>query len=520
MNIAEKLAAEIGEEKPVSHQRTQAAPAVDGIFRRANGVSTIQVLDRLGISHHESNRGEMATCPGCGEEGALVCKDGGLKCLHDRCAHAGPKGMPGFRSNVDLVAHVQQLEPKRAASAICEWFDVDLAASDRASRDEDYLPEPPEGLFDEEPVAKEPPRDPFIGRFEFLSDTTLLSAPPPRRYLLKRCGVGFLPQGKAGMLVGAGGVGKTLFECQLALSVALGRAFLGVLTVAEPGPVLLALAEEEPEEIHRRLHAAAASMGLSRDERLTATRAIVALAMAGTNVALTSGDGKGNVDTTATRDWLWHHIEQARVDWKLIVLDPLSRWAGNDVEKDSHAATRFVETVESFTKAPGNPTVLVAHHSNKGSRRVDAPMGGAEASRGATALTDGVRWVANLDADGPHVVAVRVTKNNYAPPSDPIYLLRDLDHGGALRPMSAAELADHEEARQQSKPRRGGREPVSDAILDERIRQAVEKHGPQPSLAALKRCGVRGNDQRLTERATLLGAIGCVSAESKGRAEA
>jgi len=362
--------------------------------------------------------------------------------------------------------------------------------------------EPPPGRFDDDE-----PASPFADRFRWADGALLLTKPAPRKYLLRDGRDGVLPLGKVGLVVAAGGVGKTLVECQFALSVALGLPLFGVFAVEHPGAVLLGLGEEDADEIHRRLYSAAGAMGLSREQREEAARRIVPLAMAGVNVALTSGDGNGNVGTTATRDRLLECLKGADTDWSLIILDPLSRWAGNDVEKDNHAATRFIEVAEELTQVRGSPTVLVAHHSNKLSRGRDAGPGKAESARGASALTDGARWVANLDPEGDDVVVFRVTKSNYARKPVPLYLLRDSDFGGAPRRMSDVELEEHRAAQAEEKPRQAGRTRVTDAELDDRIRAVVATHGKRGSIREFKRLGLKGEDGRLYERARALGVL-------------
>lgn len=156
LSAADKLRAELGEpeKKSTPAPKSGTRPvAGDGLFTKANAVDTMRVLDHLGIEHSASNRGEMAVCPGCGEDGALVCSGGGLKCLHDRCAGAGPKGNPGFRSNVDLVAHVQQVDNVGAAKTICGWFGIELPQPKSAPEHEYFNEEPPEWLADPEVVA-------------------------------------------------------------------------------------------------------------------------------------------------------------------------------------------------------------------------------------------------------------------------------------------------------------------------------------------------------------------------------
>ena len=88
--------------------------------------------------------------------------------------------------------------------------------------------------------------------------------------------------------------------------------------------------------------------------------------------------------------------------WSLIIFDPASRFLPKDAEIDNAAATAFIRECERFTDLTGNPTVLISHHVNKSS------INGAKifseendstqsASRGASGLVDGARFVINID---------------------------------------------------------------------------------------------------------------------------
>jgi hypothetical protein len=295
--------------------------------------------------------------------------------------------------------------------------------------------------------------DPFADRWKTLGEwgSDWLSTPPPeRRWLLERV----LPLGKVGMLVAAGGVGKTMALVQLALSVATGREWLDHFGTPNPGHVLLALGEEDEGEIRRRMYNAACAMCLTDEQKRVAADRIVALPLAGTSVALTESDGRSTTES-ATLHALRKRLDGAAHDWRLIILDPLSRFAGCDTEKDNNAATRFIEVVESLAMSKGGPTVLLAHHTNKASRLQESESTTANA-RGASALTDGVRWVANLDREGDGLAKIAVTKNNYELCGPSLTLVR-MD-GGVLRAEKPAELEQRvkaESAKTDNKPRNG-----------------------------------------------------------------
>lgn len=322
---------------------------------------------------------------------------------------------------------------------------------------EDYLP-PEDAPDPSEERPKGPPGDPpgeepgALGKaWGWLGERGWPEGnPPPRRWLLQRPAApeeesahprGFLPLGKVGMLAAAGGAGKTMALAQLAVSVVTGRDWLGHYTVpAESrGPVLLALGEEDEEEVQRRLYDIREGLDLSPGEWTDLKRGLMILPLAGVPVQLVSAqDRNGKPEETPFFHELRRRIEGAGVDWRLLVLDPLSRWAGPETETDNFAATRFVAAVESLSQVPGNPTVLLAHHTTKAARRgLDA--GEATAARGASALTDGVRWVANLlKPEGSSLPHLSLVKSNYTAPAPDVVLKRG--EGGVLRALTRQEL--------------------------------------------------------------------------------
>lgn len=340
-------------------------------------------------------------------------------------------------------------------------------ASEKPGKSEDVASLAAAGEFDpgdRELVSKPPPPpDPFEGRWVPVSDRTDSEgrhwlaedrAPLPPRYLLTRwreahdgkpgAWVGAVPLGRVGMLAAGGGQGKSWALCQLALCVAAGVDWLGTFKVVKEGRVLLALAEEEEEELQRRLYYGARALGLGTQQRDTAADRIVALPMAGRAVALTYSPaelqaqghvpGLGQLPETEFAQAIRAKLATAD-DWRLIVLDPISRFAGPDVEVDNAAATRFVQTLESLTRAPGNPTLMVAHHTAKATRGEGSAGSEAGAARGASGLTDAVRWQANLvpvtgEADYLELVP---SKSNYAKVGARV-LLKRAEHG-ELKPV-------------------------------------------------------------------------------------
>jgi regulatory protein RepA len=327
--------------------------------------------------------------------------------------------------------------------------------------------------------------------------------PPQRSWLLTgtvegKDGAGILPLGKVGMIAAAGSAGKSWLTIQLALAVATGSEWAG-LQVASPGRVLLALGEEEAEEAQRRLYFAAKALGLDADARAQAAKRIWLLPLAGRQVALT-GDAPSartapspvgehdSADGLPVTPLFWELVQRleegagtpAFEPWRLVVLDPLSRFAGLEVEADSAQATRFVQAVERLA-APkhGRPTVLLTHHTNKASRKdgqsTASDAAAATASRGSSALTDGVRWQASLEPmkryeGAPELVTLNVVKNNYGRYPGETFLVR-LEQG-ALRVATQDEWTRWKDA-----DRKAQAEKLADK---KRTQEAAKAEGTPP----------------------------------------
>ena len=317
---------------------------------------------------------------------------------------------------------------------------------------EDFRAEPPvstEGNV--ESAARDPAAEPMVAQGAWLDRvapcvTEWFSTPPPRRSWLLRDSrandSGVLPRGKVGLVLAEGGAGKTMALCQLALAVASHEPapWVGCFTVPEQGRVLLLLGEEDADEVRRRLYNARRATGAPLPE----PRSIIVVPLAGLPCPMVEADDRGLPIDAPFLTWVRAYMKDAG-PFALVIVDPLSRFAGLDAEVDNAAATRFVQALESIASDSG-ATVVVAHHTNKLARGGGARMSGASA-RGSSAIVDGVRWAAALsserleasDGDHPELVTLSIVKSNYARKAAPVTLRRDSDNGGALVPISEAE---------------------------------------------------------------------------------
>jgi RecA-family ATPase len=289
-------------------------------------------------------------------------------------------------------------------------------------------------------------------------------APGPRKALLEVPTEDgpkmFLPSGKTAMLVAPGGTGKTSILTQLALSIATGKKWLDTFEVASPGRVLLALGEEDADEMHRRIYYSARLMDLDADARQAAYSNLHVMPMYGANCGFVADQAlamPGEIETGESAFYTqFKALLKERGPWEAIIIDPASRIMGADAEIDNAKATRFVELLERLTKAPGNPTVLIAHHTNKAATR--EARTDQTAARGSSALTDGVRWQVNMDrCEMPGALAdrnradLRLVKTNYGPRVKALGLIRDRD---GWRPATKYELQEEKTARDAEKTKK------------------------------------------------------------------
>lgn len=283
-------------------------------------------------------------------------------------------------------------------------------------------------------------------------DRYLTTNPAARRWLLKDLVV----LGKVGAIVAPGGSSKSQWLLQLAVGVASGLPVAEHWEIGEPGGVLVFFAEDDDDEIHRRIKRIVDHFKLTGNAAQLAgiEDRLYAYSTIGTDTLLTKRENTGEVSSTSIVRRVTALADQIE-NLKLIIIDPASRFRGGE-ENSNEDATRFVEALETLAKHTG-ATVLIAHHTNKGSYGGDGDPGQG-ASRGASALTDGLRWQMNLSRpsdkqlggigvakeQASRYVAATVTKTNYSAFPAPVILER-LDDG-YLTAVTAAQAQQRAES--------------------------------------------------------------------------
>lgn len=329
-----------------------------------------------------------------------------------------------------------------------------------------------------------------------------LSTPPPlRRWLLKDLVV----LGKVGAVVAPGGSSKSQWMLQLGVSVATGIPLADHWEVGETGGVLVFFAEDDDDEIHRRVHRIKNHLTMAGHGRALATldMHMFIFSTIGTDTLLTKKGMTGEVSATIAVDRIAALAAQVP-DLRLIVIDPASRFRGGE-ENSNEDATRFVEALENLARQT-SATVMLAHHANKNSASTGEVSQGA--SRGASALTDGLRWQMNMnrpteaqanafglpkDALSSYVAAT-VTKTNYSAIPAPVLLERGPD--GYLSAVNATQARNNAEQKAIVAVLR---------VLDEQpkpisARRLEDDHGGIKNTLKMSKQSVRGALQRATER--------------------
>ena len=207
---------------------------------------------------------------------------------------------------------------------------------------------------------------------------------------------GFIPLGTAGLLAAMGDAGKGILTLDLALKVALPKPEGGIVDdgplcmgarVVATGPVVILAAEDDRDEIHRRLER------LDTEHRRPNNLYLVPLPNAGGPLPI--------VKTSSTQgpfitpEWEALRAQLVELAPKLIVLDPLASFVHADINADPAAGAFVTGTLASLATETG-AAVLVCHHMAKSRQPMTTPEEARSMIRGSSALVDGVRFAIAL----------------------------------------------------------------------------------------------------------------------------
>ena len=218
--------------------------------------------------------------------------------------------------------------------------------------------------------------------------------PPKRIWLVRHT----FPLASVGILAAMGDAGKGMLALDLGVKVASNpegfdfnngamEAFGN--NIEEHGTVVIFSAEDDKDEIHRRLHSI--DIGLNRKDPVCKKRLIIIpLPNAGGPVPLVTPGRNGPEASTLffeVRDQL-----RELDDLKLIIFDPMTSFVAADINADP-AVGAFTTGLLSSLATETGALVLICHHMAKGNadRNVKTPEQARNMIRGTSAIVDGVR---------------------------------------------------------------------------------------------------------------------------------
>lgn len=215
-----------------------------------------------------------------------------------------------------------------------------------------------------------------------------------------------IPAGPVSILSGDGGTGKTIIALQLAVARALARDWLSFPAV--PGRTLYVSAEDDHDELLRRLEKVARYYGADRAD----LSKIGFLDCTESDAMLGAKDGAGNILATPSYRKLQENI--ADFQPSLVILDTLADVFGGD-EIVRTQARQFVSLVRRLG-GKSCTALMLAHPSLSG-------MASGSGTSGSTGWSNSTRSRAYLEAnrsgDGRTLV---FKKTNYGPPGTGVKL--------------------------------------------------------------------------------------------------
>lgn len=227
---------------------------------------------------------------------------------------------------------------------------------------------------------------------------------------------GLIPMGTVTLLSGDGGTGKSLLALQLCVSSAISRPWIGCAVKA--GRSLYLSAEDDVDELHRRLATIAACEGVALGE----LHNLHVMPLAGEDALLAVLDrDSGQMAETE----LFTAVEIAIADVRpcLVVVDNLADVFGGN-ENVRSEARQFVNMLRRWAIEYHMAILVLAHPSLSG-------LASGSGSSGSTAWSNSVRSRLYLEreknqADGwpedPDARSLKVMKSNYAAIGDVIRL--------------------------------------------------------------------------------------------------
>ena len=280
-----------------------------------------------------------------------------------RIVEAGAKEA-GAKTTLTLKIPSTKEEKWDAADALDEGFDIEKFIKSQESKIKK-----PISLLDDSLIINKY----FIGR------------PPEQKFLIADT----IPLGVPCVFAAAGDSGKGMMTLDLAMKIASGtpmqNSFGG--TVSEHGDVILITAEDDKDEMHRRI--SRLDPKRARESYSHSLRILPLPNLGGVFPIMQKFDNSYLMGEEFSRiyDQMLEFSEL-----KLIVIDPMASFVHADVNADPAAGAAFMGLLAQMATETG-ATVMVNHHMAKikDNEPVTTPEQARNLIRGTSAIVDGVR---------------------------------------------------------------------------------------------------------------------------------
>ncbi|WP_420971513.1 AAA family ATPase [Bradyrhizobium sp. B120] len=233
---------------------------------------------------------------------------------------------------------------------------------------------------------------------------------PEREWIVRD----WIPAKTVSLLSGDGAVGKSTLALQLGAARALDRDWIGTMPAA--GRTLYLSAEDDANELHRRLDAIRVHYGVTFDDLSD----LEMVDLVGENAVLGEIAKTGIINPTPVFDAVVSIVERRQAD--LVIVDALADAFAGD-ENNRSQARQFIGMLKRPARAYGCAFLCLAHPSLYG-------LNTGTGSSGSTAWNNSVRSrlyfepakATNGTEPDPSLRSLSVQKTNYGPKGRPITL--------------------------------------------------------------------------------------------------
>lgn len=241
-------------------------------------------------------------------------------------------------------------------------------------------------------------------------------------------------------LSGEGGVGKSILVMQLAVAHVIGGDWL--FSLPTPGPAIYFNAEDDEQELHRRLTAVAKHAGCGLNDLAE----LHLITRAGRDAVLGAPDRNGIIKPTPLFNSL--HGKACSIKPEIVIVDTAADiFAGN--ENDRAQVRQFIGLLRGLAIDANCGVLMVSHPSLTG-------INSGSGTSGTTGWHNSVRSrlyfktandAGDNDAPETGVRELIIKKNNYGPSGETIRLYYE---GGVFKPVSSPSSIERAAAEQKA----------------------------------------------------------------------